>query len=32
MIGLNHKKERTKPRLSVLGTKDFLISLANTMN
>lgn len=32
MIGLNHKKERVKPRLSVLGTKDFLISLANAMN
>ena len=31
MIGLNHKKERVVPRLSILGTKDFLTDLIKTM-
>nr|DAU35768.1 MAG TPA: endonuclease [Caudoviricetes sp.] len=31
MIGLNHKKERVVPRLSILGTESFLKSLILTM-
>lgn len=31
MIGKNHKGERVKPRLSILGTKDFLTSLVDSM-
>lgn len=32
MIGLNHKGERVKPRLSIIGTKNFLTSLIDEMN